>query len=175
MIGSSLVVERVPRDFAEMSLLVLGILVIEMFVGEAQRSIRHRALIYVTVAFVGFLGINYPPKDLEWLDPVITTFFMLIALAFAAAVKYSPGRRKLEFKTTATDYLVVLSLLAVLIASKGDLWGNTGTAFVVQMVVLFYGCELLITEKRSRWGILSTATTVTVAVLAFRGLLPAFY
>lgn len=174
MIGSSLAVERVPKDFGEMSLLVLGILVIEMFVSEAQHSIRHRALIYVTVAFVGFLSISFPPEGLEWLDPVKATFFILVALAFAAAVKYSPRRRKLEFKTTATDYLVVLSLLAVLIASKGDLWGNNGTAFVVQMIVLFYGCELLITEKRGRWGILSTATTVTAAILVFRGLISPF-
>jgi UDP-GlcNAc:undecaprenyl-phosphate GlcNAc-1-phosphate transferase len=172
MIATSLFVKRVPRDFAEMSLLVLGILVIEMFIGDTPRSLRHRALIYITVAFVGFLGINYSPQGLEWLEPVKVSFFLLVALAFATAVKYSPRRRKLEFETTATDYLVVFSMLAILIASKGDLWGSDGIAFVVQMVVLFYGCELLITEKRGgRWSILSTATAITAAILAYRGLL----
>jgi UDP-GlcNAc:undecaprenyl-phosphate GlcNAc-1-phosphate transferase len=171
LIGTSLMVEHVPADFAKMSLLVLGILVIEMFVGEAPRSIRHRALIYVIVAFVGFLYISHPPQGPEWLDTIKVIFFILVALAFAIAVKFSPRRRKLEFETTATDYLVVFCLLAILIASRGGLWGNDGIAFVVQMIILFYGCELLITEKRERWDTLSTATAVTAAVLVFRGML----
>jgi hypothetical protein len=175
MVGTSLISERVPKDFAEMSLLVLGLLVIGMFFGEAPRSIRHRALIYIVVAFVGFLSTNYPPQGMEWLDTVEVTFFALLALAFAAAVKFSPRRRKLEFEATATDYLVVFCLLAVLVASKGNLWGNDGVTFVVQMAVLFYGCELLITEKRGRWGILSTATTLTAAILAYRGLLSTWW
>jgi len=171
LIGTSLVVEHVPKDFGELSLLVLGILIIEMFIGKTPRSIRRRALIYVTVVFVGFLSTKYPPTSLEeWVDPIKVVFFALIALAFAAAVKFSPRRRKIEFETTATDYLVAFLLLAALIVSGGDLWGNEGVAFVVQLVILFYGCELQITEKRKRWGILSSAATITAAIIAFKGL-----
>jgi hypothetical protein len=39
------------------------------------------------------------------------------------------------------------------------------------MVVLFYGCELLITEKRTRWGGLSAAALVVSLILAVRGML----
>ena len=59
----------------------------------------------------------------------------------------------------------------MLIVSKGNLWGNEGIAFVVQIVVLFYGCELLISEKRKRWGSLSSAVLITVGILSLKGLL----
>jgi len=41
----------------------------------------------------------------------------------------------------------------------------------VQMVVLFYGCELLITEKRTRWSGLSAAALGASLILAVRGIL----
>ena len=106
-----------------------------------------------------------------FLEPVKTAFFILTAVAFAAAVKFSPRRRKTEFETTATDYLVVFCLVAILTISKGDFWGNDGVMFVVQMIVIFYGCELLIMEKRDRWSGLSIASLVAAVILAVRGIL----
>ena len=171
LIGTSLIVERVPSDFAKMSMLVAGLMALELFFGNAPRSIMRRALIYITAAFIGYLGISYTPLWLDSMEPAKTVFFILIAIAFVVAVKYSPRRRKIEFETTATDYLVVLCLVAVLMVSKGNFWGSDGVMFVVQMVIIFYGCELLIMEKRGNWSGLSTAALVTTVILAIRGLL----
>jgi len=172
LVSASLVVERVPSDFAKMSVLVAGLLVLEMVFNKTQRSIILRALIYITAAFIGYLGISFTPDWLViYLEPVKTVFFILTAIAFAVAVKFSPRRRKTEFETTATDYLVVFCLVAILTISKGDFWGNDGVTFVVQMIVIFYGCELLIMEKRDRWSGLSVASLIAVLILAYRGLL----
>ena len=155
-----------------MSSLVLALMMVDLFFGNDPRSIMRRALIYITVAFIGFLGIRFSPEWLGFvLEPAKTAFFSLTAIAFVAAVKFSPRRRKTEFQTTATDYLVVFCLVAVLIVSRGDLWGHEVITFVVQMVVLFYGCELLITEKRGKWGSLSVASLLSVAILSTKGLL----
>ena len=165
-----LTIERVPGDFAKLALLVSVLMVLELFFGVGPHSVMRRALVYITAAFVVYLGISYRLEWMEFLEPVNTGFFVLTAIAFVTAVKFSPRRRKIEFNTTATDYLVVLLLMAVLVASKGNLWGNEGIMFVVQMVVLFYGCELLITEKRSRWGGLTITALVTSVILVVRGL-----
>ena len=171
LVSASLIVERVPSDFAKMSVLVAGLLVLEIFFNKTQRSIVGRALIYITAAFIGYLSISFTPEWLAFLDPVKTVFFILTAVAFAAAVKFSPRRRKTEFETTATDYLVVFCLVSILAISKGGLWGNDGVMFVVQMIVIFYGCELLIMEKRDRWSGLSIASLVAAVILAVRGVL----
>jgi UDP-GlcNAc:undecaprenyl-phosphate GlcNAc-1-phosphate transferase len=170
LVSASLFVERVPSDFAKMSVLVAGLLVIELFFNKTQRSIILRALIYITAAFIGYLGISYTPDWLVHIELVRTVFFILTAVAFVVAVKFSPRRRKTEFETTATDYLVVFCLVAVLTISKGDFWGNDGVTFVVQMIVIFYGCELLIMEKRDRWSGLSIASLIAAVILAYRGL-----
>jgi hypothetical protein len=154
-----------------MSALVAGVLALEVFFGKAPRSIVRRALIYITAAFIGYLGISFPPDWVMYFEPAQNVFFVLTALAFAAAVKFSPRRRKTEFVTTATDYLVVFCLIAVLTISKGNFWGNEGVMFVVQMIVIFYGCELLIMEKRDRWSGLSIASLLAAIILAVRGTL----
>jgi len=171
LVGTALTIEHVPSDFAKLALLISGLMVLELFFGGGPHSVMRRALIYITAAFVVYLGISYRFEWMTFVEPINTAFYALTAVAFAAAVKFSPRRRKAEFNTTATDYLVVLCLMAVLVASKGDLWGNLGITFVVQMVVLFYGCELLITEKRTRWGGLSVAALLVSLILAVRGIL----
>jgi len=171
LVSASLVVERVPSDFAKMSVLVAGLLALEIFFSKTQRSIIRRALIYITAAFIGYLSISFTPDWAVLFEPAKTLFFILTAVAFAVAVKFSPRRRKTEFETTATDYLVVFCLVAVLTISKGDFWGNDGVMFVVQMIVIFYGCELLIMEKRERWSGLSIASLIAVGILAYRGLM----
>jgi UDP-GlcNAc:undecaprenyl-phosphate GlcNAc-1-phosphate transferase len=122
LVGTALTIEHVPSDFAKLALLISGLMVLELFFGSGPHSVMRRALIYVTAAFVVYLGISYRFEWAAFIEPVNTTFYALTAIAFAAAVKFSPRRRKAEFSTTATDYLVVLCLMAVLVASKGDLW-----------------------------------------------------
>jgi len=60
-------------------------------------------------------------------------------------------------------------LIASLVASKGELWGNDILLFVVQMTIILYTCELLLTENRERWDSLSAGTLVSAIVLSIRG------
>jgi len=171
MVGASLFASQVPNDFAKMSLMVSALILLDLFAGGGQHSIMRRALIYVIAAQVGYLWVTYRPAYWGgYAELGEAMFFTLIAVAFAAAVKFSPRRRKIEFDLTATDYLVAFCLLAVLIISRGHLWGSGGVAFVVQMIVVFYACELLITEKRSGWSWLSISSMVAGVVLGVRGL-----
>ncbi len=172
LIGASLFVETVPEDFAKMSLLVAALILLDLFVGSGQHSLMRRALIYVIAAQVGYLWVTYRPAYWSGFAELgEALFFSLIALAFAAAVKFSPRRRKIEFDLTATDYLVAFCLLAVLIISRGHLWGSGSVTFVVQMIIVFYACELLITEKRGGWSWLSIGSMLAGVALGVRGLL----
>ncbi len=172
LMGASLFVQSVPDDFAKMSLLVAALILLDLFVGSGQHSIMRRALIYIIAAQVGYLWVSYRPDYWEgFADVGEALFFSLIALAFTAAVKFSPRRRKIEFELTATDYLVAFCLLAVLIISRGHLWGSGSVTFVVQMIIVFYACELLITEKRGGWSWLSLGSMIAGIILGVRGLL----
>jgi UDP-GlcNAc:undecaprenyl-phosphate/decaprenyl-phosphate GlcNAc-1-phosphate transferase len=172
LVGASLSVDAVPDDFAKMSLLVAGLILLDLIVGRGQQSIMRRALIYIIAAQVGYLWVTYRPDYWTGFAELgEAMFFTLIAMAFAAAVKFSPRRRKIEFELTATDYLVAFGLVAVLIISRGQLWGSGSVTFVVQMIIVFYACELLITEKRGGWSWLSIGSMVAGIVLGVRGLI----
>jgi len=171
MLLASLLIVKVPEDFAKMSALVAALIMVDLFAGRGQHSIMRRALIYVIAAQVGYLWINYRPPWIPYADVIEATFFALLAIAFAAAVKFSPRRRKIEFELTATDFLVAFCILAVLITSRGNLWGNGSVELVVQMIVIFYACELLITEKRGGWSWLSIASMMAGLVLGVRGII----
>jgi len=166
---ASLLVVTVPDDFAKMSLLVSSLILVDLFAGRGQPTIMRRALIYVVAAQIGYLWVNYQPPWIPYAEVIETVWFLLMAVAFTVAVKFSPRRRKVEFDLTATDYLVAFSVLAVLVTSRGGLWGSGSVAFVVQMVIIFYSCELLITEKRGAWSWLSVWMMVAGLVLAVRG------
>lgn len=171
MICASLLVDHVPDDFAKMALLVAALILLDLFARSGQQSILRRAMIYIVAAQVGYLWVTYrPPYWYGLAELAEVMFFILIAVAFAAAVKFSPRRRKIEFELTATDYLVAFCLLAVLVISRGHLWGSGSVAFVVQMIVIFYACELLITEKRGGVSWLSIGSMVAGLVLGVRGL-----
>lgn len=170
LVVASLLVVKVPDDFAKMSLLVAVLIVVDLFAGRGHPTFMRRALIYVIAAQIGYLWVNYQPEWVPYADAIETLLFLLMAIAFAVAVKFSPRRRKVEFDLTATDYLVAFSVLAVLITSRGNLWGSGSVAFVVQMVIIFYACELLITEKRGGWSWLSVWSMVAGLILAVRGL-----
>ncbi|TCK18159.1 UDP-GlcNAc:undecaprenyl-phosphate GlcNAc-1-phosphate transferase [Thiogranum longum] len=171
LISASLFIVHVPDDFAKMSLLVAFLIAVDLFTGYGQRTIMRRVLIYIIAAQVGFLWINQRPVWSNYAALAEVIVFALMSVAFIVAVKYSPRRRKIEFELTATDYLVAFSVLAVLITSRAGLWDVSSVAFVVQMVVILYSCELLITENRGKWSWLSAASMVAGLVLGVRGLL----
>jgi UDP-GlcNAc:undecaprenyl-phosphate/decaprenyl-phosphate GlcNAc-1-phosphate transferase len=172
MVGGSLFVAYVPDYFAKTSLLVSAMIMLDLVARRRFHTLLHRAMIYIITAQVGYLWVTYQPHYWPgYADLVEALFFVLIAVAFASAVKFSPRRRKIEFELTATDYLVAFCLLAVLIISRGHLWGSDSVAFVVQMIVLFYASELLITEKRGGWSELTIGAMVAGLIMAARGLL----
>ena len=171
LVASSLFVEEVPRDFAVMSALISVLIIIEMLFGRAPRSIMRRAMIYITAVFVVYLGVNYPPALAHIAEPAVALFYTLVALSFAIAVKFSPGRRKVEFKTTNMDYLVLAVLLGSFFATKGLIFGDDAMVFAIEIIVIFYACELLVTESRERWNALGAASLLTVLILSVRGLL----
>jgi len=136
---------------------------------QRQQSLMRRALIYVIVAQVGYLWVTYRPDYWPGYAAICEAlFFTLIAIAFPAAVKFSPGRRKIEFELTATDYLVESCLLAVMVMWRGRLWATGSVTFLVQMIVVYYACELVVTEKRGGWSWLSIAFMLAGIVLRVR-------
>jgi UDP-GlcNAc:undecaprenyl-phosphate GlcNAc-1-phosphate transferase len=171
LLVTSTLVSGVPRDFGLAAAGIFLLLLAESSLSRSLRSIILRALVYVVATFVVYLNFNFPPLAVMWFDPVKIVFFVLLALAIAVAIKFSPRRREFEFRTTAMDYLMVLIVVTCLVVSQVQPVNNPMGLFVFQVIVLLYACEMLIIEKRERWNPLTLSSLATTGVLMVRGLL----
>ncbi|MGI9303313.1 MAG: hypothetical protein ACR2RB_11485, partial [Gammaproteobacteria bacterium] len=170
LVVGALTAKSVPIDFGYTGAAVLALLIGERLLSRSLRSTVHRALIYVTAVFILYLHGNFPPVEARWLQPVELTFFGLMALAVAACIRYSPGRRQYEFHTTALDFLMLFLIPMVVLVSLTQLQTGEKSLFVVKLAILLYACELQVIEKRLKWNLLTLAIIAAVGIVAFRGL-----
>jgi UDP-GlcNAc:undecaprenyl-phosphate/decaprenyl-phosphate GlcNAc-1-phosphate transferase len=170
LIVTSLLITNVPRDFGFAAAGICLLLLVESSLSTTSRSIMLRALVYVVVTFVTYLNHNVAPPDITWLGPIKLAFFLLLAVAIAVAIKFSPRRREFEFRTTAMDYLMILIVLTSLVVSQTQPIDSQVGLFVFEVIILFYACELLIIEKRERWNSLTLSALATTGILMIRGL-----
>jgi UDP-N-acetylmuramyl pentapeptide phosphotransferase/UDP-N-acetylglucosamine-1-phosphate transferase len=168
LVGLSFFVSEVPRDFGLAAASLFVILVLAMlFRGEKGPIIWSHGVIYVTAAFIVYLGINHPPEDLTWLGPIDFSYFFILALAICLVIRYASD---IEFRMTTMDYLVVCLVLGVGLLSESQFHEHRVGVLVVKGVIIFYGCELLINRTDKRWNFLNAASLTTLGVLGVRGL-----
>jgi hypothetical protein len=170
LITVSLWVNEVPKDFG-MVAAILTVFVIPIFVFIKQPSTTlRRILIYTTAAFVVFLSYKDRFSWGDWVLKLEIIFFSLVTLAVAVAIRFAPGRRKEEFRTTAMDYLLVLVIISGVLISQIGLISVDASVFLVQLVIILYACEFLFVERRERVNWLSPSLLPTLAIITLRGL-----
>ena len=93
-------------------------------------------------------------------------YFILLAVTTGAAIRLGSES---EFRTTPLDYLLVGLVLVSGILARGQINGFDLGAVIVQLVVLFYGCELVINRGSAAWNrMLSLAAMSAAMVVVLR-------
>lgn len=97
-------------------------------------------------------------------------FFACLGVCVLLAAKFASDRA--EFAPNTMDFLLVLFVLiaGLVLANGSDESARLGT-LLVQVVILFYGCELIMRISRTGAQLLSGAAAATIAVIAVRTLL----
>ncbi len=160
--------QSVPVDFGiGAAALALVLVLFIVFHGEPE-SLVIRAIHYVTATFVVYLANHLLISTWPvWADLELALFIALaVMIALAARLDARAG-----FQTTPTDYLIVFLAIAAGAMSAYGLIETRHVAMVVKIVILFYGCEMVLSRARKHWNILSSATLASLLVLGVRGLL----
>ncbi len=167
VLGGTIWISHVPRDFAIISGVLTLLLALEMLLDRVRGSIVVRATVYVAAVFSAYLVIHYPGSAAY----PVTTFalFAVGALALATAI-FIRLTSKISFGTSPTDYLIVFGVLAIALFGNSYIAARDTAQLVVFSVVLIYGSEVIISRLQSRWHILNLATLAGLAILAMRGL-----
>lgn len=166
----SLWAAKVPEAFGWAALALLPLAMLEPVATDGMRPLISRLYLYSVAGLVVYLLSYYQPRDVAWSAQSDGLFFLLVVVALALAVKFSPRRRHFEFRPTSLDYLVSLAVLSSVALLASPYTAVFLTGFVVRLVIAFYACELLIIEGRMRWGGLNIAAVSGLSIIAVRGL-----
>ncbi len=163
----SIFITRVSTAFAVELIVINLVLVISWLARKFYFSVYLlRIGIYATaVIMVYLLDQQVIPKTglLYYLD---MSFFAILAITVAVVVRYA---KQVDFSVTPFDYLMV-----VLVIVAGLVQQNYGSDMalgyvVIKSVVLFYGCEIGVNNRRSDTGsFLGIASFVAAFILLLK-------
>jgi UDP-GlcNAc:undecaprenyl-phosphate GlcNAc-1-phosphate transferase len=161
----------VPRDIGALSLALAVVLALALVVrhGKTHNPARVvvRTITYVGAAFATFVFTQYPGLQAAAISAVANILIAALAVAIGLVIRFLSERR---FVTTPTDYLIALGLLVLATIERVQVGAGSMVQFVTYVVVLFYGCEVVMGQV-GRWRLaLGLPTLVALAVLSFRGL-----
>lgn len=166
-IAAAIMSSSVPIDFA-VSSLVLFVLLLVAITTRWFGDNLYRLVMFVTVGFSVYLLSNYPPTWL--LDQVGLIYIFFVTMTVASFVTARIANTD-QFQITPLDYLVVIMAIIVSLAPGIDHGASSIIWMVVQIIVLFYACELVIQNMKSRLNVYTGAVGVALVLISLRGLI----
>ena len=155
-----------PVDFAVSSLVLLLILSFVLITGLLGNHL-YRLVLFVTIGFSVYLLTTYPVDWLSKQSSVVIVYFIVMALFGFITVK---TLSKKEFSITPLDYLVIAIAFFIEVLPGENESRENIIWMVVQIIILFYVCELLIQNMRSRLNRFTASVALALALIAYRGL-----
>jgi UDP-GlcNAc:undecaprenyl-phosphate GlcNAc-1-phosphate transferase len=166
----SLTVQEVPRDFALMAAVLFVVFLLDLLFRRGEGSVTVRVVVYATAVFVVFLSARFHPPILDDWRLVEIAVYGSIVVAIAIAMRLSGSK---GFQTTPLDYLILFVVLALGLFSSSRFGGfdsELSSAMIVKSVILLYGCEVLLSQARSRINVLNAVVLLSLGVMGYRGL-----
>lgn len=157
---------NVPVDFVVGAVGLLALLMLRLLLGSHVWFLPIRLLAYVTIVFIVYLLNIYQPEVLVGADPYTYIFFTVLVTAIFVIVRIDEAK---DFSVTPMDFLIALVVTAVAVMSKKGAADPVILAIVMKSIILFYGCELLLSNMKSRWNVFTIAIMASLSIICIRG------
>jgi len=157
---------EVPIDFG-LSSLVLFVLLLGVILSIRLGDILYRLLMFVALGFSVYLLSTYPPDWLIEQVSLVYLFFITITILSFATVRIAATN---QFQITPLDYLVIIMVIIVSVAPGIEHGASSLVWMFLQIVILFYACELVIQNMKSKFNSFTGAVGLALVLIAFRGL-----
>ena len=166
IIASAVIVSEVPVDFAISSLIFILVLLVILFSGFLGFHL-YRLILFVTIAFSVYLLTMHPAEWMSDKTDLVLMYFIAMAILGFIVIKTKSNE---EFKVTPLDYLVIeIALLIEFLPGQQGFRENL-IWMIIQIIILFYICEILVQNMQSRWNRFSGSVFIALALIAYRGL-----
>ena len=168
LVGSALITEAVPVDIGILGLVLLVILLLLISFTRLSNFFIYRLVMFVSIGFAVYLSTSYPPSWLTEQQYLVLLYYAVFIAAVFIVARMVPNTR---FSITPLDYLVVIIALTVAIVTSDGNSHSGITWMALQMIILFYACELMIQHLNSVRNRISGAMVAMLLIIATRGIL----
>jgi UDP-GlcNAc:undecaprenyl-phosphate GlcNAc-1-phosphate transferase len=168
LILASLWVGKIPVDSGIASIAIATVTLAGMLL---YRSVAIApTLIRLGVFSAGALLIYLVERNATGIHAAYANFyvayFVVMAVAIGTAIRIGGES---EFRTTPLDYLLVGLVIAAGFLARGQLPGLDLGAIIMPLVVLFYGCELIVNRSSAAWvGAMSLSALLATLIVVLR-------
>ena len=166
IIAAAIMSTEVPVDLGVSSLVLLLLLMV-VIVPRWSGDNLYRLLMFVTIGFSVYLLSNYSPI---WLLEQISLVYIFFVIMVVVAFITMRVTVRDQFQITPLDYLVVIMAIIVGVAPGIEHGASSIIWVVVQMIILFYACELVIQNMKDQFNSVTGAAGLALALIAYRGL-----
>jgi len=163
----SILITQVSTDFGIELAAISLILVLSWLLRNYDFSTYLlRVGIYAMAVIMVYLLNQQVIPETGWLYSIDILFFAVLTVTVAIVVRYA---KQIEFSVTPFDYLMV-----VLVVAAGIVQQNYGSDLalgyiVIKSVILFYGCEIAVNNRKLDAGnLLGAASLIAAGVLLFK-------
>jgi UDP-GlcNAc:undecaprenyl-phosphate GlcNAc-1-phosphate transferase len=168
LVSGALLSTSIPVDFTLAAIGLLALLVLRLVLGSRVWYLPLRLLSYVTVVFIVYLFNTYQPAQLSGFDPVTYIFFGTLVVAIGLSIRLKEVG---DFKVTPMDFLVALVVIGVAVLVKERALDSGMMAIAMKTIILFYGCEVILTRMETRWNIFTVAVLASLLIISVRGVM----
>lgn len=163
LIAAGFISTTVPVDFGVSALTLLVLLLMYAFSWLGENI--YRLVIFVTVGFSVYLLNEYSPAWVIGQKITIYFYYLIMVLMTFVAVRMLEAR----FQVTTLDYLVVMLMLVI--GFEAGMGIEAALVWlIIQMVVMFYACEVAIQFTNGRRSAVLVSAVVSLSIVSFRGI-----
>ncbi len=164
LIGSSIIVETVPRDFGMVGTIFFIVMLLDMFYSPQSNGFSLRGGVYIAAIFTIYLAAH--SERFSYFTYIEVVLFALVALSIAIVVRYATDKK---FQTSPMDYLIVFAVVAIAVFGRRYLQIEDIGILVVKSIIILYGCEVLLTRYEKQINAMNIAALATMGILGYRG------
>lgn len=152
---------------ASAAALGFGVFLVALWVfGRKWMGMGLRLVFYLAIPLVLYLGKG---ERAAWIGPemltgyhlllVVSSFFVILTIKFSH-----------RFRVTPLDFLIIFIALVVPNLPDQFIRGQNLGFLAVELIVLLFGYEVLMTELRGKFDALTLSTLAGLAIVAIRGI-----
>ena len=167
IVASAITSNMIPVDLG-VSSLVLFLLLLVIVITDRFEIYLYRLVMFITIGFSVYLLSTYPPVWLLEQISLVYIFFVTMTLASFIVARIAISDK---FQITPLDYLVILMSIFIGMVPGIDHGASSIIWMVIQIIILFYACELTIHQNiGKRLNGLTGSVLLALALISLRGL-----